>query len=241
VVSEASDATDDYGVSVEQISPAPPDGISLVLAQNITGDVNPPTAQDAFTFKGTTSGTYEVAASLAPSPSSNVCFKVYQPDGTAVVTGACTALQYPYYNYSVSADVTPAENGTYVVVVYTEGNDATVSYNLEVSCLLGKCVQEKPTCLLIDEPTYDSSSDTLTMKFYVETPEAATWNGWLNSQSTNQLLFSQSQPIAKSPTEVIVTQGNVSPSGVVGVLSTLTTSSGGIECSSWQTVNTGNP
>jgi len=238
VIREATDATVSYGLSLEQLSPAPPDSIPLALAHNVTGKINPPTAYNVFTFKGSTSGTYEVAASLAPTPSSNVCFEVYQPDGTLVLSWACTSFSVYPYTTSVSADVKPAQNGTYVVLVAEGGQDGTVSYNLEVSCLLGNCPTTAPTCILDDEPTYDATTGTLTMTFYLETPVAVTWNGWLTSHNTIQPLWSQSQPIAKSPIRMVKTHA-LAKDGEVGILSTLTTSTGGITCSSWQTVNTG--
>lgn len=247
VVAEPQNAVLDYALSLERLSPAPPDGIPLVLSHNITGQVNPPTAQDAFTFAGLTSGTYRITASFASGGyPNNLCFDVYQPNGTSPVSGACTYSLGGYL--SVQRDVTPTQNGTYVVVVYAAGQDATINYNLEVSCLgTGNCIPPPPptTCLLMDTPTYNAASDTLTMNFTVGTPYAATWNVWLTYQNTLVPLLSQSQPITEPPKKFTVTHPGLAKSGVVGILSTLTTpptkTPGGIRCQSWTLFNTGTP
>ena len=241
-VSETSDATLAYGLSLERLSPAPPDGIPAVLSKNVTGEVSPITAQDAYTFDGSTAGEDQVTASLAPNPTSNVCISVYQPNGTAQpgASGICTC-----YNCccggassSVTADVTPTQDGTFVAEVYAAGNDSTVDYNLEVSCLAGKCPPTPTKCVLDDALSY--ASGTLTMDFSIGTPYTATWNAWLVSGNTTQLLWSQSQVITEPATAATKTQA-VPVSGTVGILSTLTTSTRGLACSSWETISTGTP
>jgi hypothetical protein len=140
VLTEAMNAALGYALSLERLNPAPPDGFPLVLSQNIVGDVAPPTAQKPFTFYGATTGTYRITASFASGGyPNNLCFDVYRPDGSVAVTAACTDSFYPPGLLSVQADVTPSQNGTYVVVLYASGNDATINYNLEVSCLVGSC------------------------------------------------------------------------------------------------------
>ena len=71
-------------------------------------------------------------------------------------------------------------------------------------------------------------------------PSAATWNAWLVSGNTTQLLWTQSQPITE-PQITVTKTTNVPASRTVGVLSTLTSASRGIACSSWNLVNTGTP
>ncbi|MGA2738978.1 MAG: hypothetical protein ABSG65_16190 [Bryobacteraceae bacterium] len=95
------------------------------------------------------------------------------------------------------------------------------------------------SCTLTDTLTY--SSGTLTMNFEIGTPTAATWNAWLVSGSTFESIFSLSQPKTEPPADVTQTQAVPADSGTVGILSTLSTATGGITCSSWETVNTGNP
>lgn len=98
-----------------------------------------------------------------------------------------------------------------------------------------------PPCALTDAPSYNATTGTLTMNFTLATPVAATWNGWLTSQNAMQQLWSQSQPITDPAVKVTKTQANVAKSGKVGVLSTLTTPTAGITCSSWVQINTGTP
>jgi len=238
-LSEEQTAVVDYGISLERINPAPPDGIALTLGKTVSGQVNPPSAQEAYTFLGTTTGTYQVTATMTSGAyPQNLCFTAYQPGGAAVV-GGCTLSGAG--QTTIQADVSPSVKGTYVIVVDTQANDDTLNFDLNVTCVSppGTCgTQQK--CVLTDAPTYDSTSGTLTMNFTVGTPVAATWNGWLSSQSTVQPLFSIAQPITEPPVPVTKTQ-SLAPSGKVGVLSTLTTPTGGITCSVWTLVNTGKP
>ncbi len=241
MVSEASTGVVSYGLSVERLEPTPPEAIPLVLGDTVTGAVNPPTAQDSFTFDGITTGTYEITTSLASGSPSNVCMNVYQPNGTSVY-GACTCQGcFPVSSSSVQTDVTPTQDGTYLVVVDAAGNDGISDYDLDVACLLGTCQKGKTKCLLEDTPSYDSSTGTLTMNFTVGTPYQATWNGWLSYGSVTELLWSQAQAITEPPVTVVKTQTKVPKSGTVGILSTLTTAKSGITCSSWDLINTGTP
>jgi hypothetical protein len=248
LVSETNDAVQTYALSLERLSPTPPDATPLVLSQGITGAVNAPTEQITYSFNGSTTGEYEIAASLTASPTSNVCMSVYQPNGTSALSGGqyiCTNI-YPCCGnqptYSIQTDLVPPVNGAYVVEMAAGGNDTTVGYNLEVSCLSGPgtCLPVPPRCALKDSPTYDATSGTLTMNFTIGTPTAATWNIWLTYDSTMENLYSQSQPKTEPPITVTKTQA-LGASGTVGVLSTLTTPTKGITCSSWESVNTGTP
>jgi hypothetical protein len=78
------------------------------------------------------------------------------------------------------------------------------------------------------------------MKFTVGNTSysGATWNAWLTYQNTIESLFSQSQPITNPPKVITKTKTGLSSEGVVGVLSTLTTTTKGIVCSSYQQINT---
>ena len=233
-VTEANTGTITYGLSLERLSPAPPDGIPLIINNNVAAQVTPPTAQDAYTFLGITADTYKITLS---DGGGITCFSVYQPDGTAVVSGPCTfGTAVPV----VSATVTPTQKGTHVVVVNTDGTDTTNSYDLELACVSGadNCQQPPPKCVLTDAPKY--ASGTLTMNFTLGTPVAVTWNAWLTSQSTMQSLWSVSQPATEPQISITKTHALVK-SGKVGVLSTLTIPATGITCSSWAPVSTGTP
>jgi hypothetical protein len=95
-------------------------------------------------------------------------------------------------------------------------------------------------CTLTDSLSYSVSSKTLTMKFTVGNTVATTWNIWLTDQNTMDELFSASQPITTPPVSITKTTP-LSAEGKVGVLSTLTTPTSGIVCSSWVLINTGTP
>jgi hypothetical protein len=238
VVQETSDATVGYSLSLERISPAPPDATPLTLAKNVTGSISVPTAQEAYTFSGVTTGTYEIAASLGSGATQNICFNVYQPNGSSALSGGAPCTNVGGEIDTITADVTPTVNGTYVVLLYAGGNDTTVPYNLEVSCLLGTCTVPPPKCELADALSY--SGTTLTMNFTLGTPVAVTWNGWLTTGNTIQQLWSTSEPKTEPPVKIPQT-ATVPASGKVGVLSTLTTPSAGITCFSFETISTGKP
>jgi hypothetical protein len=240
IVTETSTAVIDYGVSLERLSPAPVDGTALVLGNTITSEVNPPSAQDAYTFFGTATGTYQVSATMTSgSNPENLCFAVYQPGGKAV-TSACTETNF---SFTAQAKFTPTVNGTHVVVVFAADNTYTLNYNFSVTCVSAPSTcgsPPPPPCTLKDMLSYNATSGTLTMNFTLGTPVAVTWNAWLTSQNTMQNLWSVSQPITVPSVPVTKTQA-LAKSGKVGVLSTFTTPTAGITCSSWVQVNTGTP
>ena len=104
-----------------------------------------------------------------------------------------------------------------------------------------------PPCALTDTATYSATTSTLTMKFTVgnNLGGPAIWNAWLTyadpqgtDPDTMQLLFSVSQPITNPPKAITKTFG-LPKEGMVGILSTLSTTKNGIACSSWVKVNTG--
>jgi len=243
IVQGSADATISYGLSLERLNPTPPDGVPLTLSKSVSAEVAAPSAQNAYTLYGNASSTYQITASL-PSPAwnDNVCFQVYSA-GTTVLGPACTSYGNGYGATSVSENLTPTTNGTYVLVLSSEGNSTTVSYDLEASCLLGNCGPPPPSCTLKDALTYSSSTDTLTMTFTVQNSYPVTWNAWLTYQKTLISIpgFPISQPITNSPLTIPKTYTGLGAEGIVGVLSTFTTSTGGITCSSWQLVNTGKP
>jgi len=233
-LTETTNTTTSYGLSLERVSPAPPDGVALALGKVIDETFLAPSAQNAFTFYADTSGKYQASASMTSGGyPANLCIWVFAPDGSAAVGQTCTDTYHGVYN--VQADFTPTQNGTYVLVTDDAPEIDTYNYNVSVSCLSGQCIT-KLKCELTDSPTY--SSGTLTMNFEVGTPVAVTWNGWLTVGNTMTSLFSQALPITEPPTKQQVTQA-LSPSGVVGILSTFTTKKNGITCSNWATINTG--
>jgi hypothetical protein len=176
----------------------------LVLSKTIGGVINVPTAQDAFTFYGATTGMYEITGSLTSGAyPSNLCFDVFRPDGTSTALGSCTKTFYGIT--TVQKDVPPPQDGTYVVVAYDSINSATIGYDLDISCLVGDCPPPPPECVLTDTPTYNGQSDTLTMKFTVGTPFGATWKGWLIYEDTVESLWSQWQKIIEPPDNVTKT------------------------------------
>jgi hypothetical protein len=145
--------------------------------------------------------------------------------------------------YTITEYVTPSANGTFVVDIYGSTDDETTNYNLEISCYSGTCPVQPPppVCTLKDSPSYNASTETLTMTFTLATPAAATWNTWLTTGNTMQTLWSQSKPITEPAVTISKTKTGLPKSGKIGILSTLTTTTAGITCSSWTVVNTGTP
>jgi len=224
-------SVDTYALSLERINPFPPDAQPLALAMPVSGTIVP-TEQNAFTFSGSTTGTYQVTLTYTGG-FINACVYLYSPGTTTANTlSGCTNSN------SYTFQFTPPQNATYLLLINGAGNDNTVSYNLEVSCFSGVCKPIYPPCTLKDAASY--ASGTLTMNFTVGNNVATTWNIWLSSQNTIKTLYSAAQPITVPPVAKTKT-ASLSPSGTVGILSTLTTSTKGIFCSSYVQVNTGTP
>jgi hypothetical protein len=233
-VTEQNNAVISYALSLERINPLPSDAIPLKLSQNVSDAVSTIAAQDAYTFHGATTGEYQITASVPSGASSNICFDIFQ-GATSVVSGSCTSINYPNFRNTTQYLVVPQTTGTFLVLVYVSGNDGTQNYNLEVACYAGTCPPTPQKCALGDSLSY--SSGTLTMDFNVGTPVAATWNIWLTYDSTMQSIYSDPLPVTVP--EMLSKTWSVPPAGVVGVLSTLTTPTSGIMCSSWNVINTG--
>jgi len=240
LVTELTNGTLNYGLSLERLYPTPPDGQKIALSQMVTGTLSPGEDAPAPTFAGATTGKYEASATIPNGVpfQDNLCMTVYSSLGTSAGT-ACTDTNARAF--TIKIDFTPAQDGTYMALLNEAGSagSGTVNYSLEVSCLVGKCTQFlPPPCTLKDTASY--SAGTLTMNFTVGNNVATTWNAWLTYQSTISLLFSTAQPITVPPVPITQTT-SLSPKGKVGVLSTLTTPKGGIICSSWEQVATGMP
>lgn len=236
-VTETSTNTIGYALSLERVYPFPPNAQPLVLNKVATGDIAEITDANAFTFGVVTTGEYEVSATLTGSVTSNLCMNVYQTNGASAFSG-CTSIGYPNELYTVEYTFTPPQAGTYMAFLTVAGNDGTATYNMELGCVVGNCVPPPPSCALTDSLSY--ASGTLTMNFTVENGFATTWNIWLIDENSAQSLYSAAQPITNTPTNVTKTAA-VSPAGRVGVLSTLTTPTKGIACSSWVQIGSGTP
>lgn len=233
-VTEVTSGAQEYAVSTERVFPFAPDAQSVALSQIYPGDIAWDTESNAFTFMGVTTGLFQVSAAVNPPKNYDLCMTVYYANGVVAGSG-CTAG----FNYNIDIDFTPASNGEMLAFLNASGWNGTVSYNFEVSCLSGNCGKVKyPPCTLTDNLSY--TPNTLTMNFTVGNKYAATWNVWLTDQNTMSQLFSVKQPITIPPQPIQKTTP-LSPNGKVGVLSTLTTPTQGITCSSWEEINTGAP
>lgn len=246
-VTESTNSTQGYAVSLERLYPSPPNAVSVTtFGSAYNGNIAEPTDTNAFVFTGQTTSTYEVTATLTGSIFANICMAVYTPSGTLVTPSmgttnpGCTAYNFGA-NASVVVDFTPAQTGQYLEFIQASGDDDTQTYTLEVSCLLGNgCSNTSPPCTLKNTPTYSATNSTLTMNFSVGNDVATTWNAWLTDQNTITQLFSVAQPITVPPVTIVKT-ATLSPEGTVGILSTLTTPTKGIFCSSFVQVSTGKP
>ncbi len=245
-VTENASATQEYAVSLERLFPFPANAETIKLATEYAGDISALSDTNAFTFEGATTGEYEVAATLPGTVTANICMTVYSPSGglitpTLGTEGECTGVGYGGPS-TLMIDFTPTVNGTYMAFVSVAGNDATQSYTLEVSCLVGVCPTSlPPSCTLADTLSYNPTTSTLTMNFTVGNTYGTVWNAWLTEQTTTTRLFSTAQPVTVPPANIVKTTTLSPNKGEVGVLSTLTTTTKGIVCSSFAKVATGNP
>ena len=91
-------------------------------------------------------------------------------------------------------------------------------------------------CTLELNPTY--VGNTLNLNFQIGTLGPVTWNLWAVIQSTTVRLWSVSIPVVNPAVPFNYPIANVPHTGVIGFLTT-TTGAGGIACSDWDTVDTG--
>ena len=87
--------------------------------------------------------------------------------------------------------------------------------------------------------TLDFAVDTLTYTVELGTLEPATWNVWLSTLNDITLQGSRSLGIINPPRTRSLTISGLANSGIVGVLTTMTTAIDGIVCSDWETIDTG--
>ena len=240
VVSENTTNPQNYAVSLERLVPGPPNAQAAKLATVYTGDIGWITDTNAFTFAGVANDTFEVSAALPSNPTQDLCLSVYLSNASLAYY-SCTAYQSGYTTRV--ADIIPTTNGTVLALISAAGDDGTVpSYTMEVSCLVGlnNCAPPPPSCTLADTLAYNATTSTLTMNFTVGNTYAATWHTWLIHQNAMTSLFSVAQPITVPPVAIVKTD-TLAKSGTVGVLSTLSTSTKGIVCSSFVKIATGTP
>jgi len=104
-----------------------------------------------------------------------------------------------------------------------------------------------PPCTLTDSPSYTATDSTLTMKFTVgnNTGGTVNWSGWLtyadpqgSGVDTMQTLFSSSLAVTNPP-QLETKTVTLPLEGIIGVLSTMSSTKTGIACSSWVPVRTG--
>lgn len=240
-LTEPVSGTQNYAFSLERLHPFPPNAQSVKLATVYSEKISTLTQPTAFTFGAVTTGEYEVDLFLPPNPTANMCLTVYSPSGALITPttgteGGCTS----YPQYTTIIDFTPTEAGTYMAFISASGNDGLGSYSLEISCLVGNCVPPPPSCTLSDALSYNATTSTLTMNFTVGNSYAANWHTWLIHQNGMSSLFNVAQPITVPPATITKT-ATLAKSGKVGVLSTLSTATKGIVCSSWQQIATPAP
>ena len=136
-ITETSTAKISYALSLERLHPFPQNAQEINLATQYPGDITPITDSNAFTFEGATTGMYQVSATLTGSPQYNLCLDVYFQDGTHVGNEVCT--DEVHGGYTIRSDFTPTQNGMFMAFFQVAGNDGTVTYTMEVSCIAGQC------------------------------------------------------------------------------------------------------
>ncbi len=231
---QGDSADGDYALSLERISPFPPDAQELTLEKAVEAAVAPTNEQTTYTFYGATTGTYLVSVSWTGGD--GTCVYLFSP-GSATAQPSpdqgCTGAGVFQFTFK------PPTTGTYMLLLTGQGDGGGSDYSIEVSCYLGSCpMQKSTTTACTDAPSYDATTGRLTMDFTLGTPIAVTWYAWLVSGNTAKLLWSKPEP-ATEPTVSKPEFEGVAKQGKIGVLSTLTTPTEGITCSSWVIVDTG--
>jgi hypothetical protein len=249
VVTEPSNGTQNYAVSLQQVYPFPLYAAPICKFDNpVPGNVAQLADTNFFTFPAYTTGTYQVKATLNGG-SSDICLNVAEPNDASAGSGCTNRYCYGCNTYSVSIQFQPPQDGTDLASIQVAGNDGTQQYTFEVACVVGNC--PPPVCLppapalcsLSDSPSYNTTSGALNLKFGVWNAQEGTtanWNAWLTDESGNNnitSIASESIPYSKKAQTISETVPGLATEGAVGVLSTLTTAGQGIVCSSWAAIN----
>jgi len=164
-------SVDAYALSLERINPFPPDAQAITFSKVVTGLIVP-TEQNAFTFNGFTTGTYQVSITYTGG-AVNTCIYLYYPGTTSPnsLSGCTTANTFLFL-------FKPPKDDPYMLLINAEGNDGTVSYNFEVSCYLGTCpVKEPTTTTLTSSPNPSADGQAVTFTAVVSSSEGAPPNG----------------------------------------------------------------
>jgi hypothetical protein len=206
----------------------------------------------------TVSQSIEAFQVLVPWNQSTVSWNSFGPGPICGTNVVCTSLSTVSVTVNPGSTVTfsnlpasllqqwinnPASNYGLLLQSTTLGTDQDIAFaSTRNTAAAGPKLSFQTTapCTLKDTAKYSVTSSTLTMKFTLGNTSAATWNAWLTDQNTATQLFSISQPIT-NPAVVITKTASLPKEGKVGVLSTLTTTTQGIICSSWVQVATGTP
>ena len=214
----------------------------------------------------TVSQSIEVYRVLVPWTESTVTWNNFGPGPICNKNVTCTSLDTVSVTVSPGSTVTfsnlpasllqgwidnPSSNHGLLLFSTTGVDDEDIAFaSRESKVATGPQLKfstvPKP-CTLSDTVTYSATTSTLTMKFTVgNNLGTAHWSAWLTyadpqgaDVDTMQNLFSVSQPVTNPPKAVTKTVTALPKEGVIGVLSTISTTANGIACSSWVEVNSG--
>jgi hypothetical protein len=164
-------AVDAYALSLERINPFPSDAQTIALSKPVSGVIGAPTEQNVFTFNASTTGAYQAAITYTGGPV-NVCMSLYFPGTTSPNVSGCTNGNTYAFQF------TPPKDDNYMLLVNGAGNDATASYNLEVTCVLGSCPNKEPTTTtLTSSPNPSADGQAVTFTAVVSSGEGAPPDG----------------------------------------------------------------
>jgi hypothetical protein len=229
VVSEwGNDAAFPYAFLLERLYPVRPDWPAIDVGIIRGDEVNPVTDQDFFRLPGKAGDVIRInAADLGGDYRVGVCVELLNPDGTPAVPQSCADV-------STQINTTLTMNGTHTVIVSEWGNDAGFPYNAGYDCLSGNCAPKLPVC----EVAPGMSGTTLNLDLTLRTVTPATWNLFVVVPNFAALIVSSPTGIIDPEKDFLLPVPNFPPIGTIGFLSMLSTSAG-IICSDWETVNTG--
>ena len=166
-------SVDAYALSLERINPFPPDAQPIALKDVVNGVIAAPTEQNAFTFPGSTTGTYEVSLTYTGG-GTNACVYLYSPGTTTPnsLSGCTNGASFQF-------QFTPPKDQTYMLLINAAGNDGTDSYNVEVSCLLGTCssTKEATATTLTSSPNPSADGQAVTFTAVVSSSDGTPPNG----------------------------------------------------------------
>lgn len=221
-----------YALSIDRTYPVRNDWPAITFGAVEPDEISPQADVDSRRLTATAGDLLRfIATDTSSSSIPAICLEVIAPSGAISIVQTCS-------NANVQVDLPVLETGDYTVLVFESGHNNPTPYSLNVECLSGNCPQKGPP-ICDTAPTY--SDGTLTLDFLLRTPSSMGWSVYLTFFGQTARIWQLPLPEIDTATPASVPIPSFPPIGEIGILSTFQTAANGLECSDWETIDTGAP